>query len=201
MLWTFKNKSEKTIIYTGIGLFTKNDKIMYEKKTKEYLLPYSILNTNVYVGNLNLEIAGSGFSRCEYGEVPKSEIPNQQLNSNQNSSSSGDYSSSSYYKNKSHSKNKRNYNSYNQNTYSSNEKKGPKDGILFSADFKKNWGGILGITYIIIFLIISVNFGSKLLTYIYTEIFPNAKTSITIISILIYLFLSFQLFLFLANVL
>jgi hypothetical protein len=73
MVWTFKNKSDKTIMYSGIGLKTKDDKIMYEKKTKEYLAPYSILRIEVYVGNLNLDVAGKGFTRCEYQEKPKLE--------------------------------------------------------------------------------------------------------------------------------
>ena len=76
MVWTFKNKSDKTIMYSGIGLKTKDDKIMYEKKTKEYLAPYSILRIEVYVGNLNLDVAGKGFTRCEYQEKPKLEEPN-----------------------------------------------------------------------------------------------------------------------------
>ena len=41
---------------------------MKEQTVKKYLKPFGVVSVKMYVGDLNLDVAGSGFSRCEYGK-------------------------------------------------------------------------------------------------------------------------------------
>ena len=94
--WTFKNKTNKQITIQSIGLWSKGRMIMKEQKVNKYLKPFGIINVRMYVGDLNLDVAGSGFSRCNYG---KPIVEKNKSYSNR---------SKEYYKSKTKSK-KRNY--------------------------------------------------------------------------------------------
>ena len=52
---------------------------MKEQKVNKYLKPFGIINAKMYVGDLNLDVAGSGFSRCNYGKpiIKKNNTYNQ----------------------------------------------------------------------------------------------------------------------------
>ena len=69
--WTFKNKSDKSIVITHIGLNSKNGKTMADVKKDIYLKPFGVAYGKIYVGDLNLDVAGTGFTRCRYGTVAK----------------------------------------------------------------------------------------------------------------------------------
>ena len=69
--WTFKNKTDKSIVITHIGLYSKGDKIMADVKKDIYLKPFGVAYGKIYVGDLNLDVAGQGFTRCRYGKVTK----------------------------------------------------------------------------------------------------------------------------------
>ena len=69
--WTFKNKTDKSIVITHIGLYSKGDKIMADVKKDIYLKPFGVAYGKIYVGDLNLDVAGQGFTRCRYGTVTK----------------------------------------------------------------------------------------------------------------------------------
>ena len=66
--WTFKNKTDKQITIYSVGLWSKGKKVMKEQTVKKYLKPFGVVSVKMYVGDLNLDVAGSGFSRCEYGK-------------------------------------------------------------------------------------------------------------------------------------
>lgn len=70
-LWTFKNKTNKQITIKSIGLWSTNREIMKEQKFDKYLKPFGVIELKMYVGDLNLDVSGSGFSRCTYGKPPK----------------------------------------------------------------------------------------------------------------------------------
>ena len=92
--WTFKNKTKKDIIITSIGLWAKdNQTVMAEVKRKIHLKPFGVIYSTLYVGDINLEVKGSGFSSCKYGVPSKTtkkkiimqkSILNLQLNTNKN---------------------------------------------------------------------------------------------------------------------
>ena len=92
--WTFKNKTKKDIIITSIGLWAKdNQTVMAEAKRKIHLKPFGVIYSTLYVGDINLEVKGSGFSSCKYGVPSKTtkkkiimqkSILNLQLNTNKN---------------------------------------------------------------------------------------------------------------------
>jgi len=66
--WTFKNKTKKDIIITSIGLWAKdNQTIMVKANRKIHLKPFGVVYSTIYVGDINLEVRGSGFSSCKYG--------------------------------------------------------------------------------------------------------------------------------------
>ena len=66
------NKTNKQITIKSIGLWSTNREIMKEqKKFDKYLKPFGVIELKMYVGDLNLDISGSGFSRCTYGKPPK----------------------------------------------------------------------------------------------------------------------------------
>jgi uncharacterized membrane protein YhaH (DUF805 family) len=70
--WTFKNKTKKDIIITSIGLWAKdNQTVMAEAKRKIHLKPFGVIYSTLYVGDINLEVKGSGFSSCKYGVPSK----------------------------------------------------------------------------------------------------------------------------------
>ena len=69
--WTFKNKTDKSIVITHIGLKSKGDKIMADVKKDISLKPFGVAYGKIYVGDLNLDVAGTGFTRCRYGTVAK----------------------------------------------------------------------------------------------------------------------------------
>jgi len=77
--WTFKNKTNKQITIQSIGLWSAGRIIMKEQKVNKYLKPFGIINAKMYVGDLNLDVAGSGFSRCNYGKpiIKKNNTYNQ----------------------------------------------------------------------------------------------------------------------------
>ena len=87
--WTFKNTSDKSIVMTSIGLYSKSDKIMSDVSKNIYLKPFGVANGKIYVGDLNLDVAGSGFTTCRYG---KPEVKKQ----SSSSSSSGKKGSSGH---------------------------------------------------------------------------------------------------------
>ena len=69
--WTFKNTTDKSIVITHIGLKSNTDKIMADVKKDIYLKPFGVAYGKIYVGDLNLDVAGVGFTRCKYGTVAK----------------------------------------------------------------------------------------------------------------------------------
>ena len=69
--WTFKNTTDKSIVITHIGLKSNTDKIMADVKKDIYLKPFGVAYGKIYVGDLNLDVAGGGFTRCKYGTVAK----------------------------------------------------------------------------------------------------------------------------------
>ena len=76
--WTFKNKTDKQITIYSVGLWSKGKKVMKEQTVKKYLKPFGVVSVKMYVGDLNLDVAGSGFSKCEYGKpVVKKNTYNQ----------------------------------------------------------------------------------------------------------------------------
>ena len=84
IIWTRKNKTKNSIIITGQGLWAKNNKTVMIKTTKEILVkPFEVKTSQIYLGNLNLDVAGSAFSSCKYGSVVKASS-----NSNYNKSKS-----------------------------------------------------------------------------------------------------------------
>ena len=68
--WTFKNTTDKSIVITHIGLKSKSDKIMADVDQQIYLKPFGVAYGKIYVGDLNLDVAGVGFTRCKYGSKP-----------------------------------------------------------------------------------------------------------------------------------
>ena len=86
--WTFKNKSDKSIVITHIGLKSKDGRYMADEKTNINLKPFGVSYGNIYVGDLNLDVAGTGFTRCKYGKVSSSN-KSSSSSSNRSSSSSG----------------------------------------------------------------------------------------------------------------
>ena len=69
--WTFKNKTDRSIVITSIGLKSKSGKYMADYNREIYLKPFGIAYGKIYVGDLNLDVAGTGFTRCRYGTVAK----------------------------------------------------------------------------------------------------------------------------------
>ena len=69
--WTFKNKTDKSIVITSIGLKSKSGKYMADYDREIYLKPFGVAYEKIFVGDLNLDVAGSGFTRCRYGTVAK----------------------------------------------------------------------------------------------------------------------------------
>ena len=72
--WTFKNKTDKSIVITHIGLYSKNEKIMADVKKDISLKPFGKAYGEIYVGDLNLDVSGQGFTRCRYGTVAKKKL-------------------------------------------------------------------------------------------------------------------------------
>ena len=87
MKWTIKNKSNKHIVITSIGLKAKDGSIMREEKpwhkvydkAKDsypvgdedfYLKPYGISIKLIFTDDLNLDVSGSGYTSCKYGTRP-----------------------------------------------------------------------------------------------------------------------------------
>ena len=106
MIYTFKNKTNKSIIITRVGLKDKSGNIMAEQKVYVrkcadcgvpvgdddlYINPYGVNKILISVNHLNLEVAGSGFWSCKYGTFP---VFNEQTNSSSSSSSSSTSSKS-----------------------------------------------------------------------------------------------------------
>ena len=76
--WTFKNKTNKHITIQSIGLWSKDRVVMKRYKANKYLKPFGVINIRMYVGDLNLDVAGTGFSSCKYGKpVVKKNTYNQ----------------------------------------------------------------------------------------------------------------------------
>ena len=76
--WTFKNKTKKHITIKSIGLWSKDRVEMKRYKANKYLKPFGVINIKMYIGDLNLDVAGSGFSSCKYGKpVVKKNTYNQ----------------------------------------------------------------------------------------------------------------------------
>ena len=75
--WTFKNKTDKSIVITHIGLNSKDQKTMADVEKNINLKPFGVAYGKIYVGDLNLDVAGTGFTRCRYGKVsaPKKYVP------------------------------------------------------------------------------------------------------------------------------
>ena len=70
MLWTIKNKTNKSIVITSVGLWAKDNKTeMLRKKKEYYIKPFGVKEIRVYVGDLNLDVSGSGFTSCRYGTI------------------------------------------------------------------------------------------------------------------------------------
>ena len=69
--WTFKNKTDNSIVITHIGLNSKTGKTMSDVEKSIYLKPFGVAYGKIYVGDLNLDVAGTGFTRCRYGTVAK----------------------------------------------------------------------------------------------------------------------------------
>jgi len=42
-----------------------------QKHREIYLKPFGIAYGKIYVGDLNLDVAGTGFTRCRYGTIAK----------------------------------------------------------------------------------------------------------------------------------
>ena len=51
--WTFKNTTDKSIVITHIGLYSKSDKIMADVKKDIYLKPFGVAYGKIYVGDLH----------------------------------------------------------------------------------------------------------------------------------------------------
>ena len=70
MVWTIKNKTNKSIVITSVGLWAKdNETEMLRKKKEYYIKPFGVKEISVYVGDLNLDVSGSGFTSCRYGTI------------------------------------------------------------------------------------------------------------------------------------
>jgi len=67
----FKNKSDKEITITGVGLWSKDKKIIKDEIREIYLKPYGVVNNSLIIENINMDVAGDWFYRCQFG-VPKS---------------------------------------------------------------------------------------------------------------------------------
>ena len=68
MEWTIKNKTNKSIVITSAGLWAEDNETEMVRKRKEYYVkPFGVIEISVYVGDLNLDVAGSGFTACRYG--------------------------------------------------------------------------------------------------------------------------------------
>ena len=71
-VWEFKNKTNKKITIKRIGLYASDNQTkMKQKNVNLYIKPFGVRSTYMYVGDLNLDVAGSGFSACFYGEPEK----------------------------------------------------------------------------------------------------------------------------------
>ena len=70
MEWTIKNKTNKSIVITSVGLWAKdNETEMFRKRNEYYIKPFGVKKIRVYVGDLNLDVSGSGFTSCRYGTI------------------------------------------------------------------------------------------------------------------------------------
>jgi len=71
-VWEFKNKTNKKITIRRIGLYASDNQTkMKQKNVDLYIKPFGVRSAYMYVGDLNLDVSGSGFSSCFYGEPPK----------------------------------------------------------------------------------------------------------------------------------
>jgi len=66
--WEFKNKTEKQITINSISLRSKGGLTMKESVVKRYIKPFGVTVIRMYVGDLNLEVAGNGYYKCQYGK-------------------------------------------------------------------------------------------------------------------------------------
>jgi hypothetical protein len=67
----FKNKSDKEITITGVGLWSKDKKTIKEETREIYLKPYGKVNSSLQISDINMDVAGSWVYRCKFG-IPKS---------------------------------------------------------------------------------------------------------------------------------
>ena len=99
MIWSFKNKNNKNIKITKIGLKSKDGKTMYEQQPQVrddpegavlvgdedfYIKPFGATRPFIYPGKLNFDVAGKGFYNCIYGTITYT----NQTNSSSSSTSS-----------------------------------------------------------------------------------------------------------------
>lgn len=85
IIWEFKNKTKNKITIKRIGLYAKgNSTKMKTNNVDKYLKPFGITYATMYVGDLNLDVSGSGFSACTYGEPKKTKIETKKPSKNQN---------------------------------------------------------------------------------------------------------------------
>jgi hypothetical protein len=81
VIYTFKSKTDKPLIITSVLLKSKNGKIMRENKKNLQLQPFGVIvGETMYVGDLNLEVAGQTYFSCRYANS-SSFLPNS-LNQN-----------------------------------------------------------------------------------------------------------------------
>lgn len=68
-VWTFKNKTNKKITIKRVGLYASDNKTVMKKINLDlYLKPFGVTTTTMYIGDLNLDVSGYGFSSCKYGQ-------------------------------------------------------------------------------------------------------------------------------------
>ena len=68
-VWTFKNKTNKKITIKRIGLYASDNKTVMKRKNIDlYLKPFGVITATMYIGDLNLDVSGYGFSACRYGQ-------------------------------------------------------------------------------------------------------------------------------------
>jgi hypothetical protein len=69
IFWNIKNKTNKNIIITKLGVWAKDNKSVIREDTKGYdISPYAKIRLEFYIGNLNREAFGNYFSACKYGK-------------------------------------------------------------------------------------------------------------------------------------
>ncbi len=66
--WEFKNKTQKDITIYSIRLESTDGITMKKTVVNKYLKPFGVVTIRMYVGDLNLDVAGNGAYDCNYGK-------------------------------------------------------------------------------------------------------------------------------------